>query len=166
MTNTTQFSIMAVLLKRPIIRKIKIVNKSNNPLPKYSKKGDSGMDVMAYIQDGNPITLKPGERVSISTGLYVEIPSGFEIQVRSRSGLAINDGLVVLNSPGTVDSGYRGEIKVILYNSSSVNDKIINSGDRIAQLVLMRVPRIRWTEVTSLDEESDRGSEGFGSTGV
>ena len=143
--------------------KIKVINKSKNELPSYKFIGDSGMDVRADI--GESIILSPGQRYTVPTGLYFQIPPGYEIQVRPRSGLANNYGITVLNTPGTVDSTYTGELKVILYNSGD-SDFTVESGDRIAQIVLQEVPMIVWEEVSEFTEETDRGSGGFGHTGI
>ena len=144
--------------------KVGIVNKSNNELPKYATIGSSGMDIRANI--GEPIILKPFERRLIPTGIYVDLPEGYEIQVRPRSGLALKYGITVLNTPGTVDSGYRNEIGVILVNLSP-NPFTIYHGDRIAQLVLARVERItEFQEVDSFEGETSRNLDGYGSSGV
>jgi dUTP pyrophosphatase len=140
---------------------IAIVNHSNNPLPAYATSGASGMDIRAYLE--RPITLTPGERTIIPTGLFVEIPVGYELQVRPRSGLAIKQGITCLNTPGTIDSDYRGEIGVILINLSK-EPQTIHSGDRIAQIVLCAVPQINWKSCDQLND-SDRGTGGFGHTG-
>jgi dUTP pyrophosphatase len=138
-------------------------------IPQYAKAGDAGMDVRAYLTDKKEYTYNPdtpihaGATVIVPTGLKVAIPEGYEIQVRPRSGLAIKKGLTVLNAPGTIDSGYRGEIGVILHNTSS-EMVIIEHGERIAQLVLSQVPSIEWEEVEELSS-TDRGEGGFGSTG-
>tara|TARA_B100001758_G_C18276558_1_gene539281 strand:- start:54 stop:491 length:438 start_codon:yes stop_codon:yes gene_type:complete len=139
----------------------KIINKSNNPLPKHQTEGASAVDLFAYLNES--IILKSKERKLIRTGIYISIPDGYEAQVRPRSGLAIKHGITVLNSPGTIDSDYRGEIGVILINHSDVDFKISN-GDRIAQLVLSSYEKIKWTEIESLDD-TQRGKGGFGSTG-
>ena len=141
---------------------LKIVNKSNNKLPEYETELSAGMDVRAFIE--NPINLKPLERTLVKTGLYVELEKGFEIQVRPRSGLALKKGITVLNSPGTIDADYRGEIGIILINLSKENF-IINSGDRIAQLVVCKYeqPIIKLSDSLG---ETERGKKGFGSTGV
>ena len=140
---------------------IKIVNQSNNELPSYATLGSSGMDIRAYITA--PIVLQPSERGLVPTGLFVEIPLGYEIQIRPRSGLAIKHGITCLNSPGTIDADYRGEIKVILINLSN-EPQTINPGDRIAQMVVQKVEVVQWISVSELNE-SERGSGGFGSTG-
>ena len=140
---------------------VKIVNNSNNGLPAYASNGASGMDLRADLS--KQITLGPMERILVPTGLSIELPSGYEAQVRPRSGLAIRQGLTCLNSPGTVDSDYRGEIKIVLINLSGEN-QIINPGDRIAQIVFQKVEKIEWDQVTFLTE-TVRNDGGFGSTG-
>jgi dUTP pyrophosphatase len=140
---------------------VKIINKSKHDLPKYETLGAAGLDLKANISE--QIELKPLERVLVKTGLFLEIPQGFEAQVRPRSGLAFKNGITVLNSPGTVDADYRGEIGVILVNLSSVIFEI-NDGDRIAQLVFAEVKQAHWIETVELTD-SDRGEGGFGSTG-
>ena len=139
----------------------KIINKSKNPLPKYQTDGSSAVDLFANLNES--IILKSRERKLIPTGIFISIPVGYEAQVRPRSGLAFKYGITVLNSPGTIDSDYRGEIGVILINHSEEDFKISN-GDRIAQLVLSRYNNVSWQHVEVLDE-TDRGSGGFGSTG-
>ena len=140
---------------------VKIVNTSNNPLPEYATGGSSGMDIRAGLSA--PVMLKPLERSLLPTGLFIEMPEGFEAQIRPRSGRAIKQGITILNAPGTIDSDYRGEIKIALINLSG-EDQIIHPGDRIAQLVLQKVETISWTEVTVLTE-TIRNEGGFGSTG-
>jgi dUTP pyrophosphatase len=132
-------------------------------LPAYETSGSAGMDVRAALPAAESITLKPGERAMVPTGLSVAIPEGYEIQVRPRSGLAAKHGLTCLNTPGTIDSDYRGEIKVILINLGA-EAFVIQRGERIAQLVLAPVTRLAWSEVDALDETA-RGAGGFGSTG-
>jgi dUTP pyrophosphatase len=132
------------------------------PLPSYSTSGSAGMDIHAAIN--SPITINPGSVAMIPTGLAIALELGYECQVRSRSGLAAKHGIFTLNSPGTIDSDYRGEIKVILANFSSI-PYTVHRGDRIAQLVVARYELIAWEEVSSLDE-TERGSGGFGSTGI
>lgn len=147
--------------------KIKIINNSNNPDPQYQKEGDSGFDFMANLPEGETITIPPLKRALVPTGLHFQIPIGFELQVRPRSGLALKNGITVLNTPGTVDSGYRGEVKVILFNTDE-EPFIIKNGDRIAQGVISPVQTRKMTKfikVNTLDM-SDRGAGGFGSTGV
>lgn len=141
--------------------KVKIVNKSSNGLPFYETELAAGMDVKANITES--VVLEPLQRAMIPTGLYVEIPAGFEIQVRPRSGLAAKHGVTVLNSPGTIDADYRGEIKVILVNLSGEKFEI-KQGERIAQLVLARHEFVEWQETDNLSE-TKRGEGGFGSTG-
>ncbi len=140
---------------------VRIVNRSSNPLPEYATSGSSGMDLRADLQE--PVILKPLERSLIPTGLFIELPEGFEAQVRPRSGLAIKQGLTCLNSPGTVDADYRGELKVILINLSN-EDQQINHGDRIAQMVIQKVEQVEWLLVQNLTE-TQRGTGGFGHTG-
>ena len=141
--------------------KINIINKSSNALPHYETIASAGMDLRAHLE--NDIVLPPMERVIIPTGLFMELPVGYEAQVRPRSGLAAKHGLTVLNSPGTVDADYRGEIGVILVNLSNTAFNIKN-GERIAQMVIAKHDRAEWEEVQSLSDTS-RGTGGFGSTG-
>ena len=141
--------------------KVKIVNKSAWPTPAYATEKSAGMDLKANISE--PITLGSLERVLVPTGLFIALPDGTEAQVRPRSGLAAKHGITVLNSPGTIDADYRGEIKVILVNLSK-EPFVINPGERIAQLVVARYEKIGWEEVLDLDE-TERGEGGFGSTG-
>ena len=141
---------------------IKIINKSQHPLPNYETLASAGMDLRANLLE--PITLKPLERAIVKTGLFIELPIGFEAQVRPRSGLAAKKGVTVLNSPGTVDADYRGEIGVILVNLSN-EDFIVENGERIAQLIIAKHERAVWIEAQELTETS-RGEGGFGSTGV
>ena len=141
---------------------VQIINKSKHDIPNYETEGAAGMDLKANIE--TPINLKPLERAIVKTGLYIALPQGFEAQVRPRSGLAAKKGITVLNSPGTVDADYRGEIGVILVNLSN-EDFIVNDGERIAQLVIAKHERISWQEVEILSE-TQRGSGGFGSTGL
>ncbi|MFI3298607.1 MAG: dUTP diphosphatase [Rikenellaceae bacterium] len=141
--------------------KVKIINNSQHPLPAYETLGAAGMDLRASLTES--VTLKAGQRAMIPTGLYVEIPQGYEMQVRPRSGLAAKFGVTVLNSPGTIDSDYRGEIRVILLNTSA-EDFVINNGERIAQAVVARYEMVEWSSVEELSDTS-RSSGGFGSTG-
>lgn len=141
---------------------IKIINKSQHPLPNYETLASAGMDLRANLLE--PITLKPLARAIVKTGLFIELPIGFEAQVRPRSGLAAKKGVTVLNSPGTVDADYRGEIGVILVNLSN-EDFIVENGERIAQLIIAKHERAVWIEAEELTETS-RGEGGFGSTGV
>lgn len=141
---------------------INIINTSAHPLPSYETLASAGMDLRAAIQE--PISLQPLERALVKTGLFIELPIGYEAQVRPRSGLALKKGITVLNSPGTVDADYRGEIGVILVNLSS-EIFVIENGERIAQLVIAKHERAEWNPVEALSETS-RGAGGFGSTGV
>ena len=140
---------------------VKIVNRSGHPLPDYSTPLSAGMDLRANLEEA--VTLKPMERKLIPTGLYVELPEGYEAQIRPRSGLAIKKGISVVNTPGTIDADYRGEIGVILINLSG-SEFVVNNGERICQMVINKVEKIGWTEVKSL-EDSERGAGGFGHTG-
>ena len=142
--------------------KVQIVNKSNNPLPQYKTKGSVGMDLAAYIKE--PIYLQPNCREIIPTGIHIAIPEGYELQIRPRSGLSFNYGILDINTPGTIDQDYRGEIKVLLYNSSK-EIFIINNGDRIAQMVVCPIIKVELEEVQELDS-TERGEKGFGSTGI
>lgn len=141
---------------------VQIINKSKHATPNYETDGAAGMDLRANIDAS--ITLKPLERAIVKTGLYIALPVGFEAQVRPRSGLAAKKGITVLNSPGTVDADYRGEIGVILVNLSN-DDFVINDGERIAQLIIAKHERVHWQEVEVLSN-TERGAGGFGSTGV
>ncbi len=140
---------------------VKIINQSKHPLPSYSTINSAGMDIRANLAE--PVILSPFERKLIPTGLFIELPSGFEAQIRPRSGLALKKGLTVLNTPGTIDSDYRGEIGVILVNLSN-HDTIIENGERICQMVIAKHETISWQLVTQL-EDSERGDGGFGHTG-
>ncbi len=142
--------------------KIKIVNKSKHPLPNYETSQSAGMDLRANLEQ--PITLKPLERTLVKTGLFMELPAGYEAQVRPRSGLAYKKGISVLNSPGTIDADYRGEIGVILINLSA-EEFIIEDGERVAQMVIAKHEQADWQQVVELIE-TQRGAGGFGSTGV
>ena len=141
---------------------IDIVNISNNKLPKYETLLSAGMDLRAYLE--NPIVLKPLQRTLVKTGLFISLKPGYEAQVRPRSGLALKKGISILNSPGTIDADYRGEIGVILINLSDSDFKI-DSGDRIAQMVIVKHETVSWKSVDKLDD-SLRGDKGFGSTGT
>mgnify|MGYP001820041700 CR=1 FL=1 len=141
---------------------IKIINKSDHPTPSYETDASAGMDLRAHIEKA--VVLKPLERAIIKTGLFIALPPGFEAQVRPRSGLAAKFGISVLNSPGTIDADYRGEIGVILVNLSN-EIFTINDGDRIAQMIIARYAHTKWEEVNVLDE-TKRGKGGFGSTGI
>jgi dUTP pyrophosphatase len=142
--------------------KLKIVNSSDNPLPLYETSGSAGMDLRAQLSE--PVMLKPLQRALIPTGLFIELPDGYEAQVRPRSGLALKKGVTVLNSPGTIDSDYRGEIKVIMINLSN-ETTIINTGERIAQMIISKYEKVVLKEVDELNE-TERGEGGFGHTGV
>lgn len=141
---------------------IKIINRSQHQLPEYETMASAGMDLRANLTQ--PITLNPLERAIVKTGLFVELPVGYEAQVRPRSGLAAKKGVTVLNSPGTIDADYRGEIGVILVNLSN-EPFVVENGERIAQLIIARHERAQWSEVAELSE-TKRGEGGFGSTGV
>ena len=142
--------------------KIEIINKSKHELPKYATTGSAGMDLRANID--NPITLAPGERVLIPTGLHIALPVGYEAQIRPRSGLAIKYGITCLNTPGTVDSDYRGDVGVELINHGH-ETFVINDGERIAQMVIAQYEQAEWCEVDELDK-TERGDGGYGHTGV
>ncbi|MCX7954506.1 MAG: dUTP diphosphatase [Bacteroidales bacterium] len=141
--------------------KVKIINKSKHPNPSYITEQSSGMDLRANLD--KPVVLKPLERVLIPTGLYIELPQGYEAQIRPRSGLAIKHGITVLNTPGTIDADYRGEIGVILINLSN-EEVVINDGDRICQMVICKVEKIEW-ENTETIIDTARGAGGFGHSG-
>ena len=141
---------------------VNIVNTSSNPLPAYATSGSAGMDIRAYLEE--PVTLQPLERKLIPTGLFIELPDGYEAQIRPRSGLAIKQGITCLNSPGTVDADYRGELKVILINLSN-ELQAINHGDRIAQMIVAKTAKAELILVDILNE-SQRGEGGFGHTGI
>jgi dUTP pyrophosphatase len=140
---------------------IKVINRSKHALPEYATKLAAGLDLKADLEE--VIVLKSLQRVLVPTGLFIELPTGYEAQIRPRSGLAFKNGITVLNSPGTIDADYRGEIKVLLVNLSD-NDFTIQDGERIAQMVVAKHEQIEWQEVKQL-EDSDRGAGGFGSTG-
>lgn len=140
---------------------VKIINKSDNPLPSYSTSGSSGMDLRSFLEKA--IVIKPLERILVPTGIFLEIPEGHEAQVRPRSGLAINQGITCLNTPGTIDADYRGEVKVILVNMSN-ESHTIQSGDRIAQMVFQKVEKVEWQVAGELNI-TERNAGGFGHTG-
>jgi dUTP pyrophosphatase len=140
---------------------IKVINQSEHPLPEYVSEHAAGLDLRANLKE--PVVLKPLQRQLIPTGLFIELPVGFEAQIRPRSGLALKHGITVLNSPGTIDSDYRGEIGVLLVNLSDTDFKV-NDGERIAQMIISKHERIEWYVVSEL-EDSRRGAGGFGSTG-
>ena len=141
---------------------VQIVNKSHHPLPEYATTGSSGMDIRAFLT--SPITMAPMERVLIPTGLFLALPENWEAQIRPRSGLAIKQGLTCLNTPGTIDADYRGELKVILINLSN-EAQVISDGDRIAQMVFQKVEKVILGKVETL-EATERGAGGFGHTGI
>ncbi len=144
------------------IAKVKIINKSKHALPAYSTESSAGMDVRANLSE--PITLNPLQRILVPTGLFIELPQGYECQLRPRSGLALKHGITLVNTPGTIDADYRGEIGVILINLSDA-PFVINDGERICQMVINRYTVAEWIEVEQLDE-TERGAGGFGHTGV
>ncbi len=143
-------------------QKVKIINRSKHTLPSYSTLLSAGMDIRANLEE--PVVLKPMQRVLVPTGLYIGLPAGFDALIRPRSGLALKHGITVLNSPGTIDADYRGEIGIILINLSD-KDFIINDGERICQMVVSEYCRVEWSEVEVLDD-TERGAGGFGHTGV
>ncbi|WP_072531969.1 dUTP diphosphatase [Bacteroides ilei] len=142
--------------------KVQIINKSKHDLPQYATPLSAGMDLRANLDA--PVTLKPLQRCLIPTGLYIALPDGYEAQIRPRSGLALKKGITLLNTPGTIDADYRGEIGVILVNLSA-EDFVVEDGERIAQMVIARYEKAEWTEVEILDE-TERGAGGFGHTGT
>lgn len=142
--------------------KVSIINKSKHPLPQYETEQSAGMDIRANIDES--ITLKPLDRALVKTGIFMALEKGYEAQVRPRSGLAFKKGITVLNSPGTIDADYRGEVGVILVNLSN-EDFVIEDGERVAQIVIAKYEQAQWNEVETLDETT-RGAGGFGSTGV
>lgn len=142
--------------------KVNVINKGHHPLPAYATPQSAGMDLRANISQ--PVTLRPMERRLIPTGLYIALPQGYEAQIRPRSGLALKHGVTVLNSPGTIDSDYRGELMVLLVNLSA-EDFVVNDGERIAQMVVARHETVDFAEVSELDE-TERGAGGYGHTGV
>lgn len=141
---------------------VRIINKSHHPLPKYETNQSAGMDLRANLSQ--PVTLNPMQRCLVPTGLFIELPKGYEAQVRPRSGLAVKKGITVLNSPGTIDADYRGEVCVILVNLSD-QPFVINDGERVAQMVVAKHETVEWIPVDSL-EDTERGDGGFGHTGV
>lgn len=140
---------------------VKIINRSSHPLPKYETPGASGMDLRAHI--AAPLSFASLERVLVPTGLFIELPEGYEAQIRPRSGLAMRQGITCLNTPGTIDADYRGEIKVLLINMDQ-QTQVIQPGERIAQMVIQKVEKISWEQVENLDQ-TQRSEGGFGSTG-
>ncbi|MDH7802673.1 MULTISPECIES: dUTP diphosphatase [unclassified Rhizobium] len=149
---------------RPLLRLVRLANGVDLELPSYETRGAAGMDLRAAVPAGEPLTLRPGERALVPTGFVFEVPQGYEAQIRPRSGLAIKNGITCLNSPGTVDSDYRGEVKVILANLGQ-DDFIIERGMRIAQMVIAPVTQVVVSEVSETSETA-RGTGGFGSTGL
>jgi dUTP pyrophosphatase len=143
--------------------KIKIINKSSNAIPTYATEHSAGMDLRAHIKEGKMI-LEPLDRLLVPTGLFIEVPVGYEAQIRPRSGLAIKNGITVINTPGTIDADYRGEVCVLLVNLSKENFSIFN-GDRIAQMVINKHEKAEWVETENLSE-TERGDGGFSSTGI
>lgn len=143
--------------------KVKIINKSHHPLPSYSTFEAAGMDVHAYLPAG-PVTLQPGQRALIPTGLYIQLPQGYECQIRPRSGLSLNYGLTIANSPGTVDADYRGEVGIILINLGQ-DSYTVKDGERICQMVIKQYSHVEWEEVKELDR-TKREDGSFGHTGV
>lgn len=141
---------------------IKIINLSNNPLPNYATKGAAGMDIRAFVE--KEVVIRPMERILIPTGLFIELPAGYEAQLRPRSGLAINFGITLPNAPATIDCDYRGEIKVALINLSAENF-VVKNGDRMAQMIVASYATVEWKVTDSIDE-SGRDQGGFGSTGL
>ncbi len=141
--------------------KVKIVNKSRHSLPEYATSSSAGMDLRANIEEA--VVLKPLQRSLIPTGIYIQLPEGYEAQIRPRSGLAIKHGISIVNAPGTIDADYRGEIRVVLVNLSN-EDFVVNDGDRVCQMVISQYTRVEWERVEVLDE-TERGAGGFGHTG-
>ena len=141
---------------------LSVINKSNNPLPKYQTKQSAGVDSCAFLS--SDLVLKPNDRKLIGTGLHIALPDGYEAQIRPRSGLAFKHGITIINSPGTIDADYRGEIKIALINHSN-EDFVIKSGDRIAQMVISKYEQISFSLTESLDE-TERGEGGYGHTGI
>jgi dUTP pyrophosphatase len=141
---------------------VKIINKSANPLPEYATSGSSGMDIRAAIEI--PLVIKSLQRTLVPTGLFIELPDGYEAQIRPRSGMAVKQGITCLNTPGTIDADYRGEIKILLINLSD-KDQVINPGDRIAQMVIQKVEKAVWSEAKEISI-TERNTGGFGHTGT
>ncbi len=148
----------------PAVRVVRLAHGADLPLPSYESPGAAGMDLRAAVEADAPVVLAPGARAAIPTGLAIALPEGYEGQVRPRSGLALRDGVTTLNTPGTIDADYRGEVKVILINHGA-EAVSIRRGDRIAQLIVAPVAQAVWSEVTTLDQ-TGRGAGGFGSTGA
>lgn len=160
MTQDDLLSTVAIFARMQKIP-VKIINRSDNPLPEYATEGSSGMDLRAFLEKEQ--TLQPMERVLVPTGLFIELPAVYEAQIRPRSGLAIKQGITCLNTPGTIDADYRGEIKIILINLS-VETQVIHPGDRIAQMVIQKVEKADWIETAEL-KITERNDGGFGHTG-
>ena len=159
-TNLAPCAVSLIFVRMSLVN-IKIINRSNNALPEYATADSSGMDIRAAINE--PLTIKPLERALVPTGLFIEIPNGYEAQIRPRSGLAIKNGITCLNTPGTIDADYRGEIKVILINLSN-EQHAIQPGDRIAQMIIQKVEKAFLVPVIELNE-TERNAGGFGHTG-
>ena len=159
-TNLAPCAVSLIFVRMSLVH-IKIINRSNNALPEYATADSSGMDIRAAINE--PLTIKPLERALVPTGLFIEIPNGYEAQIRPRSGLAIKNGITCLNTPGTIDADYRGEIKVILINLSN-EQHAIQPGDRIAQMIIQKVEKAFLVPVLELNE-TERNAGGFGHTG-
>lgn len=160
MTQDDLLSTVAIFARMQKIP-VKIINRSDNPLPEYATEGSSGMDLRAFLEKEQ--TLQPMERVLVPTGLFIELPAGYEAQIRPRSGLAIKQGITCLNTPGTIDADYRGEIKIILINLSG-EQQVICPGDRIAQMVIQKAEKADWIETEEL-KITERNDGGFGHTG-
>jgi dUTP pyrophosphatase len=160
-TTKSIFSLILPALKCLLLMKVNIVNTSKHALPAYETEASAGMDLRAELD--TPVTLRSLERQLIPTGLFIELPAGYEAQIRPRSGLAIKHGISLVNAPGTIDADYRGEIKIILVNLSK-DEYTINDGERIAQMIISKVEHVQWTEVDELQQTS-RGAGGFGHTG-
>jgi len=159
-TNLAPCAVSLIFVRMSLVH-IKIINRSNNALPEYATADSSGMDIRAAINE--PLTIKPLERALVPTGLFIEIPNGYEAQIRPRSGLAIKNGITCLNTPGTIDADYRGEIKIILINLSN-EQHAIQPGDRIAQMIIQKVEKAFLVPVIELNE-TERNAGGFGHTG-
>jgi len=149
---------------KPVIPVTRLPHGADLPLPAYETAQAAGMDLRAAVPEDEPLTLQPGARHAVPTGLAFALPDGFEAQVRPRSGLALKHGLTCLNTPGTIDADYRGEVKVVLINHGE-EAFVVRRGERIAQLVIVPVVQAGWREVDKLDDDTDRGTDGFGSTG-
>jgi dUTP pyrophosphatase len=144
-----------------MVVQVKIINKSSNELPAYATAGSSGMDIRAFLND--PLILQPMQRHLVPTGIFIELPHGYEMQIRPRSGMAVKQGITCLNTPGTIDADYRGEIKIVLINLSQ-EEQVIHPGDRIAQMIIQKVDKVEWTEVGEI-AITERNAGGFGHTG-